>query len=687
MGKEEIINNFFNEYYAHRYEKDKYIFRYLNKALKLNNFLKVHLKDFITSNKKVMDINKITQFHLNDKIILIKNFYKKMGIDLDLDELINNGIVNIKVSGQDDLPKSDNTYYSGKCGNFDDTYYIDIYDNDLISDSPIWIHELSHYIDIIKPKSDTRELLTESLAFTDQFIFLNYLDDTGYSVDVNQMKLFELSNLYRVIIDANPIIKLFLLFDKLGYISKDNYKLLYGYDCDYDRVLDLFKKIVIDNSNNALIIHFFLRYELALALSIYMYYEYLKDNKFYDKINKLRDNFDKSLEECLEIIDINMDNFSSKVSESIESFINELKNGTDKTITCTDLTNEYFNELVILYFKSKPTFFERINDIYILSKYLKEQTYEYFKDVVPILEYNRLSKMNKDDKISLINDYYKYMGYDFRLDKKVLNDFYIKSINPDDYINNGDTFTLYKMSLSGNSYFENGKKVDVYDSNLLLNSVAWIHEARHYHNIPINVDRCEISYLLTESISFTEELMFFDYLEKLGYNYDACFARYESFANLEVFIDEAYTLFKMFSIYVKYGELNKSNYEEDYLNDEGYETMLTKVLSILTEDAENIFNNLRYSLACALSIYMYYEYVKDNAFITKINDFENSINNNSLEECLNIIGIKGLDYQSLTKIRYALDWYKNKLNKSVNEGIISLYDTIKDKELVLNKGN
>ncbi len=680
-NNEERTNIFLKSFFDIVYDEDKLLFNNLDTAFELIVFLINNYEKYINDNKGV-DISKISKFNFNDKVTLINDFYQKLGINFDINKIINNGIFDPYIIGSnsEETPNLSTATY-GWYGFINNKPSIEINDNNLITDAAIWVHEISHYRDLPQPKEYThvRDLLTESLAFTEEFIFLDYIDNIGYSYEAAITKLNEFKMFYQILKNTYLTIKPYIIFDKLGEISRENYLLYFGYDDDYDKVLDYFTSEILDTKKYN-IIYTYLQYSLAAALSIYMYIEYEKNSNFLNNILTLKEKLkNNNFKECLNTINLSTFNedFYHKIKNSIEDFSYEIENGSDKVIASTSLANEYFGELVKIYYNDKNLAFDKINDILSLVSFLKYQICGFIQNNIPNFEYSKFTKANKEEKLKIINNFYKYIGTSFRLNETILKDYNIEHINPDEYIENDDVSTLINKIGSGVSYFDEHKVVDVYDSGMLYDSITWIHESRHYRNQP-DGERSQISYVLTESVSFAEELIYTDYLESLGYNYESYISKYDTFSNFSVFLEDAYPMMKMLSVYVNSGEISKPNYEKSFPDDE-YENSIDETLTLLTEDAQDFFNLIRYSVASALSIYMYIEYKKDKSFMKKIDEFENAINYQSLNDCLSIIGINEINKESINKIKLSLDEFKKEISRIIETHTIELYDIEKGK--------
>ena len=74
-------------------------------------------------------------------------------------------------------------------------------------------------------------------------------------------------------------------------------------------------------------------------------------------------------------------------------------------------------------------------------------------------------------------------------------------------------------------------------------------------------------------------------------------------------------------------------------------------------------------------------YKEDPSFITKINEFESSINDHSFYDCLRIIGLSGLDKESLAKVTKAFKKYEKELNELITNKTLKLFDMKYEKVL------
>lgn len=263
---------------------------------------------------------------LEEKINLINGFYKYINVDFDVNKVINDGTINFFHSNYgseatyetEDVKNSASNYYIGL------TRHIDTYSNGLLSDIVLLIHELSHLRNQPIPRRGlTNSIFTETLAYVEELIYYDYLEEVGFKEQSEiQRKLF-LSHLYTLSDDAIAIARMFKLFTTLGNISLDNYKMMYGDDNNYEYCLFLINKVKDDDflfKKNAL-------YSLGFPLATYLYMQYKEDHTFIETINGLHDAINtKGIKDCLSMM--NLKNFGDddliKISNSLIKFRDEI---------------------------------------------------------------------------------------------------------------------------------------------------------------------------------------------------------------------------------------------------------------------------------------------------------------------------------------------------------------------------
>ncbi len=325
-------NTFLKSFFDATYNENKLLFNNMSNIYKLISFLYYNI-DSLDVEK--LDLRDGTRADYMAKSKLIDNFYKNIGINFRMEEITSSGVLNIistnnpKKATYKEIYTSNNNYViheecyinirTQERVVVDTTYHkaINVYNNDLVTDSIIWVHEISHYRNQPSIKrGEVNDILTELLAFTEELIYADYLEGIGYQEAVNTFKISEYNNFYSIINQGFHIIRITLLYYLLGKVSEENYKLLY-HDDNYQTSLEVFDKERINNQN----IMFIILYYSVAIFSLYNYIEYKKDSNFLKQIEELNEsllNDRYSLEDSLKIINIKLN------KESLDTLLEDI---------------------------------------------------------------------------------------------------------------------------------------------------------------------------------------------------------------------------------------------------------------------------------------------------------------------------------------------------------------------------
>lgn len=300
--------------------------------------------------------------------------------------------------------------------------------------------------------------------------------------------------------------------------------------------------------------------------------------------------------------------------------------------------------------------FENTSIFHDLAKFVNEQT-QIKKQIEPINWY-KVSKTSLLQNLKLIDNFYHSIGVDFKTDNVIKDGtFNILTNNLDETINNES----YKLLEGYNNYKRGHKSIDIYNNGLITDSIVWVHEISHYRNQP-DEERNQVNDLLTESLAYTEELIYLDYLEKMGYTYEAYHIKYILLNTFHYVSYEAYMLTKMYLLYQELGDTSKESYKYYYGYDEDYDEIKTEFINAIKENQDAIFNAIWNTVSGALSVYMYQEYQNDNKFMNNIEELNNCLlHNENIKNCLKTIRLKGYNSESLKKIKEAYDKFKKDL--------------------------
>lgn len=253
-----------------------------------------------------IDYTKISRTTLSDNFRYLHEFYNEVGIDFDFEKNRNDGTIELMyydLFNQNDDPEKEKKHHMG----FGESYYegsknlIKIPNNGLITDALVAVHEISHLRDQLGEEvTQVSELLTESLAYTEELICMDFLSTQGYQAD---MKLWEKSifrTFYKIAKNTRPRYKLFLLHQKLGTISKENYESYFNETKEYEPIINYMSRFIESGEFD---LFYRTGYVMAAVLGSYMYTQYKQEKKFWNNIVKLRTQMDHSnLSTCLKTI-------------------------------------------------------------------------------------------------------------------------------------------------------------------------------------------------------------------------------------------------------------------------------------------------------------------------------------------------------------------------------------------------
>lgn len=332
---EKEINQFLKNLFNTSYNENKIFLNNLKNIYILISFLYNNLEKLDIDTK---DLRNTTRKDYVEKTQLINDFYKSLGINFKVNDIEKNGTLNILETNEPKDATSQLTYgnnnyifYERRSFNFKTkedniisrNYHkaINVYNNGLLIDSIIWVHEISHYKNQPKEKRhEANDILTELIAYTEELLYIDYLENFGYEEEAKIFKIMEYQNLYSILNFSYYIIKITLLYYLLGSVNKENYLLLYKEDKSYNKALELFNKGKND-------IRLCYHYSIAI-ISLYNYIEYKKDKSFLENLKRLNKeimNYNISLENALKIINLKLDRESlNKILDRINIYRNSL---------------------------------------------------------------------------------------------------------------------------------------------------------------------------------------------------------------------------------------------------------------------------------------------------------------------------------------------------------------------------
>ncbi len=319
----EIINDYLVITNAEQSE----IYHNIDLFYDLSLLLEIGLPEYFN---EPINYNKITNISFFDKIELIQNFYKKIEVNFDLDKYINDGTIDFiyydYINNNEDSEKVKYPFGNGKCYYETSKRLVDSSNNGLITDVPLVIHELSHFRN--QPNSGRNEisqLLTESVAYAEELICIDYLLDLGYEEDMNIWKKYLFTFFYNQAKHSRLIYKIILVHKELGNISEENYEYYFKTKDEYESTIKYVSRYVSRLvEENDFQLYDESSYVMGAILGIYMYIQYKKDKSFFKNIVELHQRInDSDASVCFKVIGLK--DLGDEDKAKLNNALNEIK--------------------------------------------------------------------------------------------------------------------------------------------------------------------------------------------------------------------------------------------------------------------------------------------------------------------------------------------------------------------------
>lgn len=343
-------------------------------------------------------------------------------------------------------------------------------------------------------------------------------------------------------------------------------------------------------------------------------------------------------------------------------------------------TNTFLKSFFDIEYNKNKLLFSNLGNIYSLITFLSNNV-ENLDMKTPDLSCG--ARKDLMEKLKLIEGFYKSMKIDFNIDNIFKNGTsnIISTNNPDEatfseiysgnnnYIITEESYTDSKTNQKIITYKEYHKTINVYNNDLVTDSIIWVHEISHYRNQP-SIKRGEVNDILTELVAFTEELIYIDYLKRVGYEEEANMFAVAAYNNFYYFLTRSYYIIRIVLLYYSLGEISKESYKILYGKDKDYKKSLNIFFKEIQVNRKSIFTLLYYSVG-AISMYNYTEYKKDPTFFAKVQELNNALltNSASLENSLKIINIS-LNEESLQRILDNINIFKEEIKKEIKTKVL-----------------
>lgn len=274
------IENLINDTIVNRHAEDTLVFNNLNVFFNLAEAANETLKDVSVNFITGVNFKQLSNIDLFNNIELVKNFYNKYNLDYDIDRNLSDGTLDFKFINNPDF----NSLFVG-INSYDNSHFsVSINNNRKLIDSAILVHELSHLHDQMKfGRNQLNDLFTEALAYYEELVYVDYLKEIGYPIDADFISKYELFMAKDTMDNSLPLLKMLILYNNIGSISKNDYEMFYNDGECYDYNLKILKRAIRNHDYN---IYKKVNYVLGMTLSFYLYNQFkdnLKDMQFLHK--------------------------------------------------------------------------------------------------------------------------------------------------------------------------------------------------------------------------------------------------------------------------------------------------------------------------------------------------------------------------------------------------------------------
>lgn len=242
----------------------------LTKISKDNNYTQISIEEMYNLTQEFLNF-----YHINlnisnlvkDKKIIINNIKEKLENKEITDEEYNNLRFNARCNK--------GLICFNYCGD--------------IIDCIVFLHEITHLrnepLDFKTHRTEINDFITESIAYAEEFIFLDFLKTKGYEDDYNNYLCDIFYNCLVLSDRVYYVNKILYVYKEKGNISKDSYTSIFKNHKNYETAIkELYKLIISKNSYIELIWTF-----LGYISGLYLYIMYLEDHNYFKILEELNE--------------------------------------------------------------------------------------------------------------------------------------------------------------------------------------------------------------------------------------------------------------------------------------------------------------------------------------------------------------------------------------------------------------
>lgn len=319
--KEKKINLYCKNYIdwiKSKYEQNYDIFVYYNLE-KFYDICSIVSKNFMDFDfNYTFDENNFKKADFFEKIDVVKDFFRSINMNVDIDKYLNDGTLSPSYINFDKEDKRSYMRGKGKIdnnGNGDVTFP----NSGLLLDSIIVAHELGHMAN--RPAGNERiAIMSEAVAIYTELQFYDYLFKLGYNDEALFFKDARLKDVNKLSKIYSNSISILLTYIKYGEVSEENFKSLF-------KEKDYFKTLTKINGNEDFYtISMGMNYVFGFVMATFLYGKVNEDFSYTENINTLNKRLNYSnFSENLSMLGIS--NFDEESMHNMSSYLkNYLEN-------------------------------------------------------------------------------------------------------------------------------------------------------------------------------------------------------------------------------------------------------------------------------------------------------------------------------------------------------------------------
>ena len=276
---------------------------------------------------KISKDNNYTQISIEEMYNLTQEFLNFYHINLNISNLVKDKkiiINNIKEKLENKeitVEEYNNLRFNARCnkGLIHFNYCGDIID------CVVFLHEITHLrnesLDNKTHRTEINDFITESIAYAEEFIFLDFLKTKGYEDDYNN---YLCDIFYNCLVFSDRVYyvnKMLYVYKEKGNISKDSYTSIFKNHKNYEQAIkELYKLIISKNSYIELMWTF-----LGYISGLYLYIMYLEDHNYFqiaEELNEAITNEKCTWQDIFRILKVNKPEELFKImSKKIDYFV------------------------------------------------------------------------------------------------------------------------------------------------------------------------------------------------------------------------------------------------------------------------------------------------------------------------------------------------------------------------------